>query len=100
MILISLVKKGIKYINSKTEPHLTTYREDEMYGIQWEWSWVFTGSGYSIQANTPVPFCKGCKGNLVGKEEYGGFRSSLCLVCENCGFKKNMDAVFVGEVVN
>lgn len=88
LIVFSLLKRAIKKIDTSNEIHFTKYRKDVIDDIEWEWDWVHTGSGYAFRSQTPVPYCRRCKGNLVvDNNMYQGMK----LMCENCGYEKQVN---------
>ncbi|OME41440.1 hypothetical protein [Paenibacillus odorifer] len=85
LMIFILSKKPVQHV----KPDFTSYTEDNIEGIHWEWEWYQTYSGkYDLSSNSPVPTCSSCKGFLVlGHHLYGGNH----LVCENCKVEKKLN---------
>ncbi|WP_127486813.1 hypothetical protein [Paenibacillus ehimensis] len=90
IILFVIVRKLIKNADIEKDFNpFSTYKEDIIDGIKWEWKWIPSSSGYTLPKNSPVPTCNNCKGFLVSEHEryypYGNL-----LVCEHCSFEKKI----------
>ena len=84
-----MVKRLLKKVVENLKPDFTSYKEDIIEGVKWEWAWsnsTYRGS-YDFAGDSPIPTCNDCKGYLVvvGREY-----DSYYLECENCGFNKSL----------